>query len=345
VQGETDGGRVRAALKRRSSKETGGDALRNPDGLHAAEAKEHDRIEDVERANDEGTKKERLNRRQGSTSPRHRYSIVRPMSAAVRRFDVIRVAERHADPDRDRVAVELPLEVRLNSQPFSVIMRTPGADAHLALGFLLTESVIRSCADVERVDIDDVEGVVNVWLTPERESTVTNALAQRRQVAMNSSCGMCGRRTLESLSLDAAPFSNEWQVSGEVIPVLPAALRAAQAAFDETGGLHAAGLFDADGRLQASAEDVGRHNAVDKLLGRMLSEGRLPLDRTLLFVSGRTSFEIVQKAWAGGIRIVAAVSAPSSLAIDLAREAGMTLVGFVRDGRFNVYAHAERLSL
>lgn len=267
------------------------------------------------------------------------------MSAAIRLFDMLRVDDGRAGADRDRVAVELPLEVRLNSEPFSVIMRTPGDDRHLALGFLLSESVVRSAADIERVDVDDVENVVNVWLTPERDAAVTAALDQRRQVAMNSSCGMCGRRTLESLDVNAAPFPAAWQITPDVVRTLPDTLRAAQSAFAATGGIHAAGLFDRDGRLEAVAEDVGRHNAVDKLLGRALVEGRVPLDGSVLFVSGRTSFEIVQKAYLGGIRVVAAVSAPSSLAIDLARAAGMTLLGFVRDARFNVYAGEERLMI
>ncbi len=245
--------------------------------------------------------------------------------------------------NEDRVAVELPLEVRLHSEPFSVIMRTPGDDHHLALGFLLTESVVSEPQDIERVDVDDVENVVNVWLRPERHAAAARALGERRQVTMNSSCGMCGRRSLESLALDAKAFVVGWRISEDIVRSLPAALGATQSAFSETGGLHAAGVFDLEGRLMASAEDVGRHNAVDKLLGRMFVEHRLPLDRAVLVVSGRSSFEIVQKAWRGGIRMIVAVSAPSSLAIDLAREAGITLLGFVRDGRFNVYAHAERL--
>ena len=264
------------------------------------------------------------------------------MSISVRAFDVLRVSANDSGPDRDRVAVELPLEVRLNSEPFSVIMRTPGDDRHLALGFLLSESIVRSVNEIERVDLDDIENVVNVWIAPAR---VTEVLGQRRQVAMNSSCGMCGRRSLESLSVDAKPFTIDWQVDETVVRTLPAALRDVQAAFAETGGLHAAGLFTLNGQLDVSAEDVGRHNAVDKVLGRMLSEGRLPCDRAILVVSGRSSFEIVQKAWIGGIRMIAAVSAPSSLAIDLAREAGMTLLGFVRDGRFNIYAGDGRVKI
>jgi FdhD protein len=264
------------------------------------------------------------------------------MSASVRAFDVVRVGPRETGPDRDRVAVELPLEVRLNSEPFSVIMRTPGDDRNLALGFLLTESVISTMDEVSRVDLDDVENVINVWIPPDRAAGVTG---QRRHVAMNSSCGMCGRRSLESLDVNTRPFTVEWQVSDGVVSRLPDGLRSVQSAFAETGGLHAAGLFSLDGVLEASAEDVGRHNAVDKLLGRMLSERRLPCDRSILVVSGRSSFEIVQKAYLGGIRMVAAVSAPSSLAIDLAREAGITLLGFVRDSRFNVYAGEARIEI
>jgi FdhD protein len=173
---------------------------------------------------------------------------------------------------------------------------------------------------------------------------VAAALAERRQVTMNSSCGMCGRRSLDSLAVNAPQPMVEWSVDGDTIGKLPDTLRAAQPAFAQTGGLHAAACFDLQGRLDASAEDVGRHNAVDKLLGRMLEAERLSLTRSLLLVSGRASFEIIQKAWLGGIPLVAAVSAPSSLAIDLAREAGITLVGFVRDGRFNIYTHAGRVN-
>jgi FdhD protein len=160
---------------------------------------------------------------------------------------------------------------------------------------------------------------------------------------MNSSCGLCGRQTIESLSSAAAPIVSAVSVAERVVASLPNRLRTAQTVFDETGGLHAAGLFTADGELVDSAEDVGRHNAVDKVVGRMLMRERLPLSDVLLFVSGRTSFEIVQKALFAGIPILAAVSAPSSLAIALARACGITLIGFVRDDSFNIYAHAHRV--
>jgi FdhD protein len=242
------------------------------------------------------------------------------------------------------VAIEEPLEVRLNGHPFAVIMRTPGADADLAAGFLFSEGVVRSTDDIQRIDIPEGASVLNVVLSRSRAEILPELLDSRRNVAQNSSCGLCGRRTLESLDVDAEPLPMAWHVDADVVARFPVALRHAQYAFDETGGLHAAGLFNLAADLQASAEDVGRHNAVDKLLGRMLTARRLPLSHSALFVSGRSSFEIVQKAFLGGIPLVASVSAPSSLAVDLARRTGITLVGFVRDGRCNVYAHPERLS-
>jgi FdhD protein len=258
------------------------------------------------------------------------------MADDFRDFAVVRVDDQRTEPAIDRVAAELPLEVRLEGQPFSVIMRTPGTDADLAVGFLFSESVIHSADEIRRIDSGEVPNVVNVLLSPERAAVLPELLGQRRQVVTNSSCGMCGRRTLESLNVNALPLTSGLVVRTETIVGLPATLGRAQRAFAETGGLHAAGLFDSEGRLELSAEDVGRHNAVDKLLGRMLLMGRLPLKDVLLFVGGRSSFEIVQKAFLGGIPFVAAVSAPSSLAVDLARDAGITLLGFVRDGRFNI---------
>jgi len=263
------------------------------------------------------------------------------LTEAVRAVEVVRSGTRKAI--EDHVAVEQALEVRLNGAPFSVIMRTPGSDRELALGFLFSEGLIRRRDDVKRIDHDEPAGTVNVVFERSRSDVVAAALAERRQVTMNSSCGMCGRRTLESLAVSAPVLIVEWSVARETIGRLPNALRSAQPAFAQTGGLHAAACFDVEGRLETSAEDVGRHNAVDKLLGRMLEAERLPLTRSLLLVSGRASFEIVQKAWLGSLPLVAAVSAPSSLAVELAEKAGMTLVGFVRDGRFNVYTHPTRV--
>jgi FdhD protein len=267
------------------------------------------------------------------------------MNASARRVDLMRVADGRLDIASDSVAVEAPLEVRLNGHPFAVIMRTPGADVDLATGFLFAESVIRSAADLQRVDEAGGMSTVNAVLSRSRAEILPDLLDSRRSVVQNSSCGLCGRRTLESLEIERPPIAAEWKLDAGAVSGFPAALRHAQHTFDETGGLHAAGLFDLQGRLQISAEDVGRHNAVDKLLGRMLSAGQLPLSRSALFVSGRLSFEIVQKAVLGGIPLVAGVSAPSSFAVDLARRTGITLLGFVRDDRFNIYAHPERVDL
>lgn len=273
--------------------------------------------------------------------PPARITSADPHPSTVDVVDVWRYPERvSAD---DRVAVEAPLEVRLHGEPFSVIMRTPGADGDLALGFLLTEGVLRTSDDLARVDVLDAASAVDVTLVPARQPAVASALAGRRAVTTTSSCGLCGRASLASLTVDLPVCVVEWQVSAAVVATLPDALRRVQSAFSCTGGLHAAALFTPDGTLLASAEDVGRHNAVDKLLGRMLLAGALPLRDALLMVSGRSSFEIVQKAWYGGVPFVAAVSAPSSLAVQLAHDAGITLLGFVRDGRFNVYAHGRRV--
>ncbi len=265
------------------------------------------------------------------------------MADAFQSFDVLRIEAGARLAVRDHVATERALEVRLDGEPFSVIMRTPGDDADLAIGFLFTEGIVRSRDDVRQVEPGESADVVNVRLARGRADIVAQLLEQRRQVVTNASCGTCGRRSLATLAVEGPPLPIEWQVPHEIVAALPDRLRGAQHTFDETGGLHAAGLFDGDGRLDSSAEDIGRHNAVDKLIGRMVVSRRLPLRRALLSVSGRSSFEIVQKAFAGGIPLVAAVSAPSSLAVDLARSTGITLVGFVRGGRFNCYAHPDRI--
>jgi len=259
--------------------------------------------------------------------------------------DVLRADAQRATQSTDRVAEEVALEVRLHGEPFSVIMRTPGADLDLAAGFLFTEGVVHDASDIAAIAAGGAPNVVDVTLSPARAAVVPELLGSRRQVTMNSSCGMCGRRSLESLEIDAPPLAVRWSVAPDTISGLPDRLREAQSVFSETGGLHAAGVFETNGALVLGAEDVGRHNAVDKLLGRLLMAGRLPLEDSLLVVSGRSSFEIVQKAFLGGLPLIAAVSAPSSLAIELAARSGMTLLGFVRGDRFNVYTHADRVRL
>ena len=271
------------------------------------------------------------------------------MSEAQRPIDVIRVSGGVRAAAADQAAVEEPLEVRLHDQPFAVIMRTPGADRELAAGFLLSERVITGADDLGTIAhctdpaADHRENIVNVTLTDGSIDAIGRLLAERRQVTTNSSCGMCGRRTIESLATGVPAIRAAWTVPAAAIAALPEQLRARQAVFDETGGLHAAGPFTREGALVDVAEDIGRHNAVDKIVGRMLMRDALPLADHLLCVSGRTSFEIVQKAIIAGIPIVAAVSAPSSLAIEMAQEFGVTLIGFIRGDTFNIYAHAERI--
>jgi FdhD protein len=265
---------------------------------------------------------------------------------------VVEVERRNGVATRaeaDRVAVEEPMEVRVNGSPFAVIMRTPGDDLALAAGFLLAEDVVRDGGEIGAIEqCLDVEpeargNVLNVTVVGEAVDRLAVRLGERRQVITTAACGLCGRRTIESLRSRVVAVEGRWTVPVAVISRLPVALRAAQQTFDATGGVHAAALTGLDGQVLRSAEDVGRHNAVDKIVGHALLEGRLPLDRAMLVVSGRTSYELVQKALLGGVPLVAAVSAPSSLAIDLARAAGITLCGFVRGDTFNVYAHGERL--
>jgi FdhD protein len=266
-----------------------------------------------------------------------------------RSVDVVRVHGGVRATDRDRAATEEPLEIRLHDRPFALLMRTPGADRELAAGFLLAERVIRSADDLGTIAhcrdaaADHPENVVNVTLANGAFDALARVMEERRQMMTSSSCGLCGRLTIESIASDAAPIAAGGTMAASIVSALPDRLRARQAVFDETGGLHAAGLFGRDGALEDIAEDVGRHNAVDKIVGRALMRDALPLSDRVLCVSGRTSFEIVQKAIFAGVPIVAAVSAPSSLAIDLAEEYGVTLVGFIRGDGFTIYAHPRRI--
>jgi FdhD protein len=253
----------------------------------------------------------------------------------------------------DYLATEEPMEIRLvtggRRQTVAVTMRTPGADFELAAGFLYGEGIISSREDIQRisycvdadVDAEQRYNIVNVELRGNREYDLRSL---ERHFYTTSACGVCGKASLEQLELRGCPVIGPGpEVSAETIYALPETLREAQGLFEATGGLHAAALFDAGGKLLALREDVGRHNATDKLVGWALLEGKLPLSENVVMVSGRSSFEILQKCLTAGAPIVCAVSAPSSLAVDVAREFGMTLVGFLRGGRFNTYAGFDRI--
>jgi FdhD protein len=249
----------------------------------------------------------------------------------------------------DQLATEEPMEIRvdaagLEQRRVAVTMRTPGHDFELAAGFLFTEGIVSGQADVGSVRYCDVpreEQQYNVVTVDLRRPYDPEAL--QRNFYTTSSCGVCGKASLDSISVRCGPVAEGPEVAESVVVALPDQLREAQRVFDRTGGLHAAGLFDTAGTLLELREDVGRHNAVDKLVGRALLAGELPLSERVLMVSGRLSFEIVQKAAVAGIPIVCAVSAPSSLAVDTGRRFGMTLVGFLRGSRFNIYTNAERI--
>jgi len=266
----------------------------------------------------------------------------------------------------DLLAAEDPLEIRVNDRPLAVTMRTPGDDIDLAAGFLATEGLVRSAADIASIRIclehDDDLAAAGNGAAPhaapgergERGNVALVTLARgeidderlRRNFLTTSACGVCGKASIESVRVRARHdlTADHVRVRASVLAGLPGVLRDAQRVFDRTGGLHAAGVFTADGTLLALREDVGRHNAVDKVAGWALREGRLPLAGRILLVSGRTSFELVQKALVAGTPVVAAVSAPSSLAAELAEETGMTLVGFLRGGSMNVYTGAHRIT-
>jgi FdhD protein len=256
----------------------------------------------------------------------------------------------------DTLSAEEPLEIRVGPagpeqrRPLAVTMRTPGDDIDLALGFLFTEGIIRAADDVATAqlcagtDAPNTYNVVDVVLGSDVPPPDTDPT---RSFYTTSSCGVCGKASIDAIRTRSrfALGADEVVVKAHVLSALPNRLRGAQKAFERTGGLHAAGIFTADGEPVLVREDVGRHNAVDKVIGRAVREGRLPLTGHVLLVSGRASFELTQKAWMAGVPVLAAVSAPSTLAVDLATEAGMTLVGFVRGATMNVYAGYDRVAL
>ncbi|MER7169852.1 formate dehydrogenase accessory sulfurtransferase FdhD [Streptomyces mesophilus] len=280
------------------------------------------------------------------------------MGRVTERRRVIRVRGGQISARPDTLVAEEPLEIRLNGKPLAITMRTPGDDFALAAGFLVSEGVLGAAEELQSIvycagataDGTNTYNVVDVKTAPD---VVIPDITLERNVYTTSSCGLCGKA-----SLDAVRTTARWPIDdtqGDSAPPvrldlgllarLPDRLREAQRVFDRTGGLHAAALFTEDGDLVDIREDVGRHNAVDKLVGRALREGRLPLSRSVLLVSGRASFELAQKAVMAGIPVLAAVSAPSSLAVDLAAETGLTLVGFLRGDSMNVYAGEHRLAL
>ena len=261
---------------------------------------------------------------------------------------VLRVRGDDAGTRPDTLAVEEPLEIRVGGERFTLTMRTPGDDFELAAGHLVSEGTVARAEDVRGIRYcddgrpDRTYNVLDVTLAP---GVVPPE--NRRHSYVSSACGVCGKD-----SLDAVRTTARWDLADDplripsgLLAALPGRLREGQAVFERTGGLHAAGLFGADGELLCVREDVGRHNAVDKVVGWALGQDRLPLRGTVLQVSGRASFELVQKAWLAGIPVLSAVSAPSTLAVDLAAEAGMTLAGFVRGTSMNVYAGADRVAL
>jgi FdhD protein len=243
----------------------------------------------------------------------------------------------------DELAAEEPLEIQVDTRPVSVTMRTPGNDEELVAGFLLTEGMItrrRDLRELRHYPRNECGNVLNAFLAP----GVTIDFARlTRHVFASSSCGLCGKATIAAVHQHFRPVRTRSKVSPETLLSLPGKMRQRQTTFAATGGLHAAALFTVKGELLVLREDVGRHNAVDKALGFAFRHDLLPLDRHVLLVSGRASFEILQKALAARVPIICAVSAPSSLAVDFARASGQTLVGFLRDGRFNVYAGESRI--
>ena len=254
----------------------------------------------------------------------------------------------------DAVAAEEPLQLSLDGAPLSIVMRTPGSDVELALGLLRAEKVIETLADVAFIRVSAEAPVTEDQVRVESDLIESNqvdihlrttaARRPERSFLSSSACGVCGATTVESLTLDFPRLETGPVIGASLLPMLALRLREDQAVFDATGGLHAAGLFTPEGDLLTAREDVGRHNAVDKVVGRHLLDGNLPASNRILAVSGRAGYEVVQKAIAAGIPILVAVGAPSSLSVQTARAFGLTLVGFLKRDRFNVYSGAERLS-
>jgi len=257
---------------------------------------------------------------------------------------VSRVEGAHASRANDVLAVEEALEIRLGARSLSITMRTPGNDFELAAGFLFSEGIIKGHADIRSLG-RPVDGRADVVMVELIEGERPSPVQAERNFLMTSACGVCGKASLSDLQVNSCPVLplDDIQIAPEILHGMPDRLRQAQSVFDSTGGLHAAARFNLQGELESVREDVGRHNAVDKLVGAALLDRCLPLSRSILLVSGRASFELVQKALMAGVPVMAAVGAPSSLAVATADRAGLTLIGFLRNGRFNVYTGGRRI--
>jgi FdhD protein len=273
------------------------------------------------------------------------------MSRVTTRRRVVTIADGVSSTRSDNLAAEEPLEIRLHGQALAITMRTPGDDFDLAAGFLVSEGVVSRTEHVQTIRYcagatDEGLNTYNVLDVVTAEDVAVPGFSLERSFYTTSSCGLCGKASLDAVRTKSfwTVDEDEFVLHPDVVALLPDRLRDAQRLFDRTGGLHAAGLFTVGGELLCVREDVGRHNAVDKLVGWAVREGRLPLRDTVLLVSGRASFELVQKAVMAGIPVLAAVSAPSSLAVELAEESGLTLVGFLRGSSMNVYAGAHRIA-
>jgi len=270
-----------------------------------------------------------------------------PRGVPAVRHRVVKVRDHGASECLDHLAVEEPLEIRLGGISLTVTMRTPGEDEELVAGFLFSEGIIVGADDLDVIaryrgpdsDPDDAN-VMNVILKGDMRVARDRL---RRNFVASSSCGLCGKATIEAIRATLPPVQSNLIISVERLKRLGAAMQDAQSTFEKTGGLHAAGLFDADGRMIVLREDIGRHNAVDKVIGHQVLARAVPLDRHVLMVSGRVSFEIMQKALTARIPVIAAVSAPSSMAVQMALAADMTLIGFARNGGFNLYSGAHRV--
>jgi FdhD protein len=268
-------------------------------------------------------------------------------SGAIRGHRAVKWRDGAGIEEHDQLAVEEPLEIRLGGRRFTLTMRTPGHDEELASGFLFTEGFIENTSELGEIRrVRGRKGIAEPNAIDVILNVPTDGLRARlkRNFVMSSSCGVCGKTSIDSIRRRVNTPDDNASVAPATLLTLASKLRDEQRVFAATGGLHAAAIFDLDGKLLVIREDVGRHNAVDKIVGYALANGMVPLARRIMMVSGRLSFEIVQKAAAAGVPILAAVSAPSSLAVELAEEIGTTIVGFLRDGSFNIYARPDRIA-